>query len=281
MVKLGEALNKSFDILKDSVPNPRCEAELLAAHILKKDRIYLNIHKNDSIDCEFENQLLNVSLLRSEGMPFAYITGKKEFMSLEFSVNENVLIPRPETEELVSCIIDICQNKDVSILDLCTGSGAIAISCAHYIPRSYCVGVDVSEKALEVAVSNAKSIGVDKRVEFIKFDILNSIHKFGKKFDILVSNPPYIESSEIPKLDKTVCRFEPCLALDGGVDGLVFYKKIIEDSHLYLKKDGIILFEIGYNQGEAVNKLMQDRFYNVEILKDFSGNNRIAKGLLK
>ena len=281
MVKLCEAVNKSFYILKDSVPNPRYEAELLAAYTLKKDRIYLNIHKNDFIDCESLKQLLELSTIRSQGKPFAYITGKKEFMSLEFTVNENVLIPRPETEELVSNIIDMCKNKEVSILDLCTGSGAIAISCAYYIPKSNCTGIDISEKALEVASYNAKSLGVDKKVKFIKSDILNSVLNFDEKFDILVSNPPYIESSEILRLDKTVSQFEPTLALDGGTDGLDFYRKIIKDSHLYLRKGGIIIFEIGYNQGEAVNKLMQEKFSNIEILKDFSGNDRIAKGFLK
>jgi len=281
MVKIADIINTSCKIMADGVPNPRLEAELLVCHVLKKDRVYIAVHKNDAINSAYAEEILKVSELRAKGMPFAYITGKKEFMSLDFCVNPGVLIPRPETEELVTLVIDICKNKkDLKILDLCTGSGAIAISCAYYIPGAICHGVDISDVALKTAKKNAHNLGVELRTEFIKHDVLDSGWNFGQ-YDVVVSNPPYIETDTIKTLDNTVKSFEPQLALDGGTDGLMFYKKIIDNADLYLKQNGMILFEIGYNQSKDVTDIMKDKFYDIKTFKDYSKNDRIVCGILK
>ena len=279
MVKLSDVISASFEILKESVSKPRMEAELLAAHVLKKDRIYITVHKNDFLTLENAEEIYRISRLRADGMPFAYITGKKEFMSLEFCVNSDVLIPRPETEELVGLVIDLCKNRDVKILDLCTGSGAITISCAYYLPQSVCHGVDISDGAVQIAKLNASNLGLENRVSFWKHDVLCPQWNRGL-YDVVISNPPYIETKTVTELDKTVRSFEPHLALDGGDDGLTFYKKIAETAGMYLKKGGIILFEIGYNQGMAVAEIMKDKFKDIKVIKDYSGNDRIVYGVL-
>lgn len=277
MVKISDAINLSDEILKASLPDSRNEAQRLVAFILKKDKLYLSINKNEKFPPEKLETLKKISAIRAAGKPFAYITGIKEFMSLEFEVNQDVLIPRPETEELVEAIISDFENSSPDILDLCTGSGAICISLAHYIKNARCTGVDISSKAIDLAKRNAKKLGLEKKCTFKKADVLTS-YDFGRKFDIVVSNPPYIETCVIESLDNTVKNYEPRLALDGGDDGLMFYRTITDNISHYLKKGGMLYFEIGYNQGEALKDIMQEKFAHVKILKDLSGNDRIALG---
>ena len=277
MVKISDAINLSCEILKESISDSRSEAQKLVSFVLNKDKLYIAINKNEEFPPEKLELLKNISAMRADGKPFSYITGVKEFMSLEFEVDENVLIPRPETEELVDVIIGDFENKSPQILDLCTGSGAICISLAHYIKNAICTGVDISSKALDVAKRNAKKLGLEEKCKFKKADVL-TVCDFGGKFDVVVSNPPYIESKTIENLDVTVKNYEPRLALDGGDDGLIFYRKITDNISHYLKKGGMLYFEIGYNQGEALKEIMQENFYDVKILKDFSGNDRIALG---
>ncbi len=278
MVKISEAVSLSQNILNGNIPSPRLDAEIIVCHVLKKDRLFLAINRDYEISGAELDAIKSLSHLRATQKPMAYITGTKEFMSLEFSVNENVLIPRPETEELVSLIIDEHKDRNIKILDLCTGSGAICVSLAHYIKGSYCVGVDISSKALEIAKNNAEKIGVTGRCDFKLMDVLNPAD-LNDKFDIVVSNPPYIESETVNTLDSAVKSFEPHLALDGGDDGLMFYRQITKNISLYLKKGGMLYYEIGYNQGEAVKKIMEASFTNIEIIKDLSGHDRIAKGI--
>ncbi|MBO5743047.1 MAG: peptide chain release factor N(5)-glutamine methyltransferase [Clostridia bacterium] len=277
MVKISDAINLSCEILKKSLPDARSEAQKLAAFVLKKDTLYLAINKNEEFPCEKLKILKELSAKRAAGKPFAYITGIKEFMSLEFEVDENVLIPRPETEELVDIIANDFKNESPDILDLCTGSGAICISLAHYIKNAKCTGVDISSKAIDLAKRNAKRLGLEERCTFKEADVLAD-SDFEKKFDIVVSNPPYIETCVIESLDNTVKNYEPRLALDGGDDGLMFYRTITNNISFYLKKGGMLYFEIGYNQGEALKNIMQEKFADVKILKDLSGNDRIALG---
>lgn len=278
MVKISEAINISFNILKQSVQSARCEAELLTAYVLKKDRLYLALHKDEPMDDVNLGILKNISAQRADAKPLSYITGTKEFMSLEFNVNENVLIPRPETEELVQLVIDLCtefKDRDLKIIDLCTGSGAICCSLAYYLKNAFCLGVDISKDAIDTAKGNAEKLGVSERTDFIVSDVLKPLD-FEDKFDIVVSNPPYIESDVIKYLDDTVKNYEPHLALDGGGDGLDFYREIIKNIDSLLKKKGMLYFEIGYNQGEALKKLLEEKFYNIKIIKDLSGHDRIA-----
>ena len=184
MVKVSDAIDASFDILKNKVPSARFEAELVVSHVLQKDKLRLLIDKNQQVSTAHFDKIRSMSHQRACGVPLAYITGKKEFMSLEFRVSSSVLIPRPETEELVSLIIELYKGKKVRILDLCTGSGAICCALAHYLGDAICTGADISTDALEVARENAQSLGVSDRCEFISYDVLNPTG-FEQKFDVL------------------------------------------------------------------------------------------------
>lgn len=211
---------------------------------------------------------------RLKHIPLAYIFGKTEFYGLEFIVSRDVLIPRLDTEILVERLIDEInsRNEIVDVLDIGTGSGAIAVTIAKETSARV-TAVDVSENALKVAKQNAKINNV--KVNFIHSNLFENVKG---KFDIIVSNPPYIESAEINKLMPEVKDFEPVLALDGGKTGLEFYEKIIEQAGIYLNSHGKLFFEIGYNQGEAVTNLMKDKFKNIMCIKDYLGNDRVVIG---
>ena len=207
-----------------------------------------------------------------EYVPIQYITNKQEFMQLNFFVNENVLIPRSDTEILVEEIIENYKNKEVKILDLCTGSGCIAISLKKYIENSKVYAIDISEEALNIAKQNAMNNETD--ITFIKSDMFSNIKE--EKFDIIVSNPPYIKTEVIKKLDKEVKK-EPLIALDGGNDGLYFYKKIIEEGYKFLNEEGKIFFEIGYDQKEDIINLINNnnKYELIKTKKDLENNDRI------
>ena len=195
-------------------------------------------------------------------------------MNLNFYVDENVLIPQPDTETLVEEVINEYKEKKCDILDLCTGSGAIAISLAKYINESNIVASDISMKALQIAKLNAEKNLVRKKIEFIESDMFNKIYK--DDFDIIVSNPPYIKTKVIEKLDRQV-KNEPYIALDGGADGLKFYKIIIENAYKYIKNEGKVFLEIGYDQkNELINLFKENNHYeNIYSKKDLGGNDRI------
>jgi release factor glutamine methyltransferase len=216
---------------------------------------------------------------RLDHIPVQYITGRQMFMGLEFEVNEAVLIPRADTEILVEEIMRLGLDN-MNILDLCTGSGCIIISLIRLSHECMGTGTDISEEALEVAGRNAKALGVD--VRFLRGDLyeaLADMPKDGSGYDIIVSNPPYIASAVVDTLMPEVRDHEPRLALDGDEDGLVFYRRIIADSDKYLNKGGWLFFEIGYDQGEAVRDLMEQKGYeDVEVVRDYSGNDRVVKG---
>lgn len=211
---------------------------------------------------------------RLKHVPLGYIFGKTEFYGLDFIVDENVLIPRIDTEILVEKLIDEInsRNENVDVLDIGTGSGAIAVTIAKET-KARVAAVDVSPKALEIAKQNAKINQVD--IEFILSDLFENVKR---KFDIIVSNPPYIESDEINLLSPEVKDFEPILALDGGKTGLEFYEKIINSAPKFLKSNGKLFFEIGYNQGESVPSLMNGKFKNIKVIKDYSNNDRVVRG---
>lgn len=217
-------------------------------------------------------------------VPIQYITNHQEFMKLDFYVDENVLIPQPDTEILVEEVIKyVNENTDkfatsspIKILDLCTGSGAIAISLAKYIENAEITATDISNKAIQIAKLNAEKNLVHKKITFIESDMFENINE--NQFDIIVSNPPYIETTVINTLDKEVQK-EPHIALDGGDDGLKFYRLIIKNAKDYLTSNGKIFFEIGYNQKEAIFNLIEEFkiFKNPVCIKDLSGNDRIIE----
>ncbi|MBO5348643.1 MAG: peptide chain release factor N(5)-glutamine methyltransferase [Clostridia bacterium] len=209
------------------------------------------------------------------GTPLQYITNKQEFMKLNFYVDENVLIPQPDTEILVEEIINLYKNKKCKILDLCTGSGAIAIALAKYVEDAQIVASDISMKALQIAKLNAEKNLLHKKIKFIESDMFEKIDD--TDFDIIVSNPPYIKTDVINTLDASVKK-EPNIALDGGQDGLKFYKIIINKAHQYLSNNGKLFLEIGYDQKEDVIKLLNKTGYYNEIYskKDLGQNDRIV-----
>lgn len=229
---------------------------------------------------------------RSKGEPVQYIMGSQEFMGLEFIVNENVLIPRQDTETLVEDALEIIntgtlrgedmdvKRKEWDILDLCTGSGAIGVSLARIANKVNVTCSDISEGAIKVAKENAQKHGVAKSVKFEQGDLFKpfSKHFRKQKFDMIISNPPYIKSSVIPTLQKEVCEHEPLSALDGGESGLDFYERIVSGVGSHLRKSGVLLLEIGHDQGEAVSGLLSRNgdFTSIRVLKDLANRDRIV-----
>ena len=268
---INELIRKGMETLENKVENPIREARLilaLSAGISVSDII---IRGGECVCAECEkNYFLNIEK-RASGMPFAYITGEQEFYGLQFSVNENVLIPRADTEILVEYALSVGGKN---VLDLCTGSGCIAVTLAKNLQGARVTAVDISPAALEVAKKNASENGCD--VSFLEMDILSEIPQ--GKYDLIVSNPPYIEKAELSTLMKDVIEFEPRLALDGGTDGLIFYKRICDFAPQILEKGGTLAFEIGYNQYESVYEIMKENFTEIGYKEDLSGIKRVLYG---
>lgn len=211
--------------------------------------------------------------IRAKHVPLQHILGKQEFMGYEFVVNENVLIPRQDTEILVEEASKVAEGKRV--LDLCTGSGCIILSLAKLCHLAEAVAVDLSPKALEVARENNRRL--QGQVTFVESDLFSKVEG---SYDVIVSNPPYIETEVIEGLMEEVRDHEPKMALDGGADGLVFYRRLVEEAPMYLANPGYLFFEIGCDQGEAVKELMEDRgFTNCRVVKDLAGLDRVVTGL--
>lgn len=273
---IKETLNKGMIMLKSNhIDSPKLKARLLLQYILKKPRQYLIVYDNEQITKKQQwEYFVNIEKL-SQGIPLQHITHLQEFMKMDFYVNENVLIPRPDTEILVEEVIKIANKfENPKILDLCTGSGAIGISIAKYVNNSKIYATDVSEKALEVAKINAKNIGVEEKIEFINSDLFENMGKI--KFDIIVSNPPYIKNGDIDYLSEEVQK-EPKLALEGGIDGLEFYRKIAKQAIDYLKLGSYLCLEIGYDQKIDVIEIIENenKYVDTYSKKDLYGNDRI------
>lgn len=293
--------NATQTLNRHYIEDSNIKARVLLQHILKKDKNYLITNSNKEVSKQAISQYEKNIQELIEGRPLQYITKSQEFMGLDFYVDENVLIPQPDTEILVEETIKEIENtvkyekennigklKIVRILDMCTGSGAIAISIAKYFEENSSLntlkdsnikikiyGVDISKSALEVAKKNARLNQVD--VTWIKSNMFREILKYETEpFDIIVSNPPYIETDTIKTLSKEV-RQEPNLALDGGKDGLDFYKVIKKEESKYLKRRGCILLEIGYNQKESVKKIFQEKNTQITCIKDLAENDRVIK----
>jgi len=255
------------------------EAELDARYILEYitglNSAQYFIHSEDIIEKNKAEEFFRLIERRSKRIPLSYVIGTRDFFGLTFKVDENVLIPEQETELLVEEVIKHSEGK--SVLDMCTGSGCIAISIALFGKPSKVAASDISEKALEVARENAKSLKAGE-ISFIQGDMFENVTD---KFDIIVSNPPYIETGEIDELMPEVRDYIPRLALDGDIDGLKFYRIISKEAVKKLNKNGRIFYEIGYNQSRAVASiLLENGFTDVKIMKDYSGLDRIVMAKL-
>ena len=262
------------ELIKNNIEDASIIAKELAEYIFKITRAQMIANNDMEFSKDQTDNYINSIKKISTGIPIQYITNNQEFMNLNFYVDENVLIPQPDTETLVEEVINEYKEKKCEILDLCTGSGAIAISLAKYINESNIVASDISMKALQIAKLNAEKNLVRKKIEFIESDMFNKIYK--DDFDIIVSNPPYIKTKVIEKLDRQV-KNEPYIALDGGADGLKFYKIIIENAYKYVKNEGKVFLEIGYDQkNELINLFKENNHYeNIYSKKDLGGNDRI------
>lgn len=274
---IRELLNQGIIMLKnEQIDSPKTKARLILESTLNKSREYLIIYdKNEVTSAQRDNYIKKIKRVIL-GEPVQYITGLQEFMKLNFFVTKDVLIPRQDTEVLVEEVIKIAKDiPNPVILDLCTGSGAIAVSLAKYIPNSKIYGIDISEKALEIAKKNAEFNGVKNSIEFRVSDLFNKIRN--QKFDIIVSNPPYIKKEDIKLLPKDVQK-EPKIALDGGTDGLVFYSRIAKSAYKHLRRGGYLCLEIGYNQKFQVKKIIegQKRYINFYCKKDLCENDRVV-----
>lgn len=301
-MQIKELINNGAQMLENShIEDSNIKARVLLQYILKKDKIYLVTNCNEEVryqkEMEYKQQIQELI----QGKPLQYITKFQEFMGFKFYVDENVLIPQPDTEILAEEAIkeiekivkskkgnDISQNNTIRILDMCTGSGAIAISIAKYFQNKNNLsntknneiqlkifGIDISQEALEIAKKNAKSNQVE--VKFFISDMFKKMKEnTDEPFDIIISNPPYIETDTIKTLSKEV-KQEPYIALDGGEDGLNFYRIIAEEGKKYLARRGCILVEIGYNQKEAVTRLFKKENTQITCIKDLAGNNRVIK----
>ncbi len=254
------------------------DARLLLENLLGTNRNYLLAHGEEPVESEKATQYIQLLEKRASHMPLQYITGFQEFMGLTFEVNEHVLIPRQDTECLVEeAMLEIMDGMHV--LDMCTGSGCILISLMKYKNEIHGTAVDISEEALDVAKRNAAANSVS--ITFIESDLFTNVklQSPSEKFDVIVSNPPYIRSDVIPSLMEEVRDYEPKLALDGTGDGLFFYRKITEESGSCLLHEGKLLFEIGFDQGEQVKALMQENgFTDIRVVKDLAGLDRVVCG---
>ena len=284
-ITFGHMLEVGIHRLEEAkIADAKRDAETLLLYLEKADRTFLYVHRNDATDEYRADAYFGLIDRRAAGEPLQYILGSQEFMGLNFAVNPSVLIPRQDTETLVELALKRVGEKkrSLSILDMCCGSGAIAVSMAHFLPKAKITACDISPEALEVARGNAARNGLNGRIEFRESDLFfmtkrKKTVRIKDSFDIILSNPPYIPTQDIDTLQTEVRDHEPIKALDGGSDGLDFYRRIAEDAFGSLKKDGLMFLEIGCDQAEAVTSLLSGAGYysEIEVHKDLTGLDRV------
>ena len=272
-MQIKRVLEEAVKILKDNnIDEAIIKAKMVLCMVLKIEKEYIIINDSKEMAKEDEEKYFQYINKLKNGIPLQYITNNQEFMKLNFFVDENVLIPRADTEILVEEVISLANDDKNKILDVCTGSGAIAVSLAKYIKNSNVMAIDISKEALKIAEKNAFNNNVN--IKFIESDLFNNLEE--NDFDIIVSNPPYIRENVINELSIEV-KHEPKIALDGGKDGLDFYRKLSSESYKYLKEDGYLCLEIGYDQKNEVIEILKNekKYKNIYSTKDLFGNDRI------
>ena len=277
------------ELTAHDVENASLDAWYLLEYIYGISRVDFLMRRSNSFDpAQMEKSTAYQALIRqrSEGCPVQYLTGSTEFMGLPFFVNEHVLIPRQDTETLVERVLQEQKDPDIRLLDLCTGSGCIAISLAVMGGYRDVTAADLSEAALKVAAENADHLLQERRKEGCRFtlrrgDLFEAL-KPGERFDVLTSNPPYIPTEVVRGLEPEVKDHEPWMALDGTEDGLAFYRRIVHESKAWLNPGACIYLEIGYDQGEAVSRLLEAAgFCNIQVIKDLPGLDRVVRAEIK
>ncbi len=265
--------NACKELKENKISSPLLDSELLLSKVIKKDRKFILLNPDKELNQIDQKNFKDLIIRRSKGKPLAYLTGSKSFWKYDFKVNEKVLIPRPDTEIIIEQILDIYKNKsNINFLDVGIGSGCIALSILKEKKSFLGTGVDLSQDCINICRYNANKLGVSNRIKLLKSDVDNLIFR---KYDLVVSNPPYIKKLDLNKLDKEVKNFGPKLALDGGLEGLSVTRKVIKKSSELIKIHGKLILEIGYDQREPVKKmLIENNFYVNRILKDFANNDR-------
>lgn len=280
---IRELLKKGYEVLKNrEIESYALDAQLLLGKVLNKDKLFLLINGDCQVSKEKVCEYYDYLKLRENKMPVKYILGNCEFMGNDFIVKPGVLIPRPDTEILVEqALVQIRDNNFNNICDVCCGTGNIGLSIAKLIENVNVKCCDISTTACDVTLENIKKLSLEKKVQIVKSDLLEYYIKNKIKFDMIVSNPPYIKENIIPTLMEDVKNYEPREALSGGKDGLEFYRKIARESLKVLESNGIIMFEIGYDQKESVtNILIENGFKDIRCIKDLAGRDRVIKGVL-
>jgi len=261
------------DLKKNKIKSSILDCEILMSKAINKNRKFVILNSKKEIKNNNYNHFKKLVYERSKGKPIAYITGKKYFWKYEFKITENVLIPRPDTEIIIDQVLNIFKNKKrINFLDIGIGSGCILLSILKEKKNYLGTGIDMSDECVKLSKINANKLGVNNRAKIVKSDVDN--FRFGK-YDLIISNPPYIKKLDLKYLDRDVINFEPKLALDGGLEGLSEIRKIIVKSSELIKKKGKLILEIAFDQKNEINKLLKEKgFYINDIVKDFGQNDR-------
>ena len=279
-ISIADAVREGAEILERAgLAQPRREASDLVQHVLARDRTFVLAHPEQLISDEQGQTFRELLLRRASGEPLQYLTTHQAFFGLDFEVTKGVLIPRPETELLVETALGFLKNIPApqAICDVGTGSGCIAITLLHECSNAHAVAIDVSPSALEVAKRNARRHAVEERLTFVEADCFSSLSADKFSFDLIVSNPPYVAETELAGLQREVRDHEPREALAGGPDGLDVVRRLLNESSAFLKSRGYLLIEIGFNQGEAVQTLVDERVWRLqEIRPDLQGIPRLV-----
>lgn len=281
-MKIKEMLSEANKLLKNSgIDSYILDSQLILSFVLNMDKLSIFMNKEKEIDedkCKYFFQLIS---MRVKKMPVKYITKQSEFMGIDFYIEPGVLIPRPDTEILVETVLNDIREKNYRTLcDVCCGSGVIGLSIAKLADSIDVDCSDISDTAYKVTSINAEKLKLEKKVKVYKSNLMEFAFDKNKKYDVIVSNPPYIKSSVIPTLMEDVKDYEPYIALCGGTDGLDFYRKITEQGKVLLNPGGLLAFEIGYDQNEQVENIMKSNgFHHIVILKDLGDNYRVVKGI--
>lgn len=274
---ISSLLNWTVNYFKSkNIQSARLDAEVLLSHVLRQERIYLYVHFDEPMEQNELSKFREYVKKRAQHVPIAYIIGEREFMGLPFKVTKDTLIPRPDTEILVENVLNnVDKDKEIEIVDIGTGSGAIILSLLVNLPKAQGKTVDISSKAIEVAKENAVNLQVNDRCEFFVGDLFAPLND--NKFDVIVSNPPYIPQKDIATLEDDVKEYEPVSALTDGGDGLSYYRRLLSKGKAYIKENGFIALEIGIYQSEDVKQIAMDNGWkNIKIIKDYAGIDRVV-----
>ena len=269
-----KAINDATEVLKKNhICTAKLDSEILLSNVIRKERKYIILNSYKELKKEYFIKFNKLVAKRSLGEPIAYLIGKKDFWKNEFCVSESTLIPRPDTEILVDYVIKNTKQKSkLKILDIGTGSGCILLSILKEKKDFYGIGIDISKKCIDISKINASKLNLSRRVKFFKSNVDNFFHG---KYDLIISNPPYIKKLDFKYLERDIIDFEPKLALDGGLEGISEIRKVIDRSSDLIKKNGNLILEIGFDHKLKVKKLLKDKgFYINKVLKDYANNDR-------